>query len=94
MKLKKCLEEIENGKLDKRKLLKKLLSLTKQKQQNLGLKILTPNQILSRLPITLAQLKAGNNSEKFKNEIRQLLYSLYRSKKLTKQLYKSLIDII
>ena len=59
-----------------------------------GLKILTPNQMLSRLPITLAQLKAGNNSEKLKNEIRQLLYSLYRSKKLTKQLYKSLIDII
>ena len=59
-----------------------------------GLKILTPNQMLSRLPISLAQLKAGNNSEKLKNEIRQLLYSLYRSKKLTKQLYKSLIDII
>ena len=56
-----------------------------------GLKILTPNQMLSRLPITLAQLNAGNNSEKLKNEIRQLLYSLYRSKK---QLYKSLIDII
>ena len=53
--------------------------------------------MLSRLPITLAQLKAGNNSEKFKNKIRQLLYSLYRSKKLTKQykkLYKNLIDII
>ena len=48
----------------------------------------------SILPITLAQLKAGNNSEKLKNEIRQLLYSLYRSKKLTKQLYKSLVDII
>ena len=47
-----------------------------------GLKILTPNQMLSRLPITLAQLKAGNNFEKLKNEIRQLLYSLYRSKKL------------
>ena len=59
-----------------------------------GLKILTSNQMLSRLPISLAQLKAGNNSEKLKNEIRQLLYSLYRSKKLTKQLYKSLIDII
>ena len=58
------------------------------------LKILTPNQMLSRLPITLAQLKAGNNSEKLKNEIRQLLCSLYRSKKLTKQLYKSLVDII
>ena len=57
-----------------------------------GLKILTPNQMLNRLPITLAQLKAGNNSEKLKNEIRQLLYSLYRSKKLIKQLYKSLID--
>ena len=50
--------------------------------------------MLSRLPITLAQLKAGNNSEKHKNETRQLLYSLYRPKKLTKQLYKSLIDII
>ena len=51
-----------------------------------GLKILTPSQMLSRLPISLAQLKAGKNSEKLKNEIRQLLYSLYRSKKLTKQL--------
>ena len=48
-----------------------------------GLKILTPNQILGRLPITLAELKAGSNSEKRKNEIRQLLYSFYRSKKLT-----------
>ena len=65
-----------------------------REKQGQGLKILTPNQILSRLPITLAQLKAENNSEKLKNEIRQLLYSLYRSKKLTKQLYKSLIDII
>ena len=64
-----------------------------RKQQGLGLKILTPNQMLSRLPITSAQLKVGNNSEKLKNEIRQLLYFLYRSKKLTKQLYKSLIDI-
>ena len=59
-----------------------------------GLKILTPNQMFSILPIILAQLKAGNNSEKRKNEIRQLLYSLYRSKKPTKQLYQSLIDII
>ena len=65
-----------------------------RQQHGQGLKILTPNQMLSRLPIYLAQLKAGNNSEKLKNEIRQLLYSLYRSKKLTKQLYKSLIDII
>ena len=50
--------------------------------------------MLSRLPITLAQLKAGNNSEKLKSEIRQLLYSLYKTKKLTKQHYKSLVDII
>ena len=76
------------------KIVKEILEFNKQKQQGLGLKILTPNQMLSRLPITLAQLKAGNNSEKLKNEIRQLLYSLYRSKKLTKQLCKSLIDII
>ena len=74
------------------KIVKEILEFNKQKGQ--GLKILTPNQMFSRLPITLAQLKAGNNSEKLKNEIRQLLYSLYRSKKLTKQLYKSLIDII
>ena len=59
-----------------------------------GLKILTPNQTLSRLPISFAELKAGNNSEKLKNEIRQLLHSLYRSKKHIKRLYKSLIDII
>ena len=50
-----------------------------------GLKILTPDQMLSRLPITLAQLKVGNNSQNLINEIRQLLYSLYRSKKLPKQ---------
>ena len=87
-------EEIENEKPDKiLKVVEEILKFNKQKQQGLGLKILTPNQMLSRLPITLAQLKAGNNSEKLKNEIRKLLYS-YRSKKLTKQLYKSLIDII
>ena len=50
--------------------------------------------MLSGLPITLAQLNAGNNSEKLKNEIMQLLYSLYRSKKRTKQIYKTLIDTI
>ena len=46
-----------------------------------GIKILTPNQMLNRLPLALAQLQAGNNSNKLKNEIWQLLYSLYRSKK-------------
>ena len=69
-------------------------SAAQEKQVAKDLKILTPNQMLSRLPISLVQLKAGNNSEKLKNEIRQLLYSLCRSKKLTKKLYKSFIDII
>ena len=75
-------------------IVERTLELNSENQLGKGLKILTPNQMLSRLPISLAQLKAGNNSEKLKNEIRQLLYSLYRSKKLTKQLYKSLTDII
>ena len=65
----------------------------RRNQQRKGVKILTQNQLLSRLPISLAPLKAENNSEKLKNEIRQILYSLYRSKKLTKEIYKSLIDI-
>ena len=65
----------------------------RRNQPGPGLKILTWNQMLHRLPISSAQLKAGNNSEKLRNEIRQLLYYLYRSKKLTKQLYKSLIGI-
>ena len=54
----------------------------RRNQREQGLKILTPNQMLRILPITLAQLNAGNNSEKLKNEIRQLLYSLCRSKNL------------
>ena len=75
-------------------IVEEIIEFNEQNQSGIGLKILTPNQMFSRLPITLARLKAGNNSEKLKNEIRQLLYSLYRSKKLTKKLYKSLIDII
>ena len=75
-------------------IVERILELNSENQLGKGLKTLTPNQMLIRLPISLAQLKAGYNSEKFKNEIRQLLYSLYRSKKLTKQFYKSLIDII
>ena len=66
------------------KVVKKILDINKRSQEGKGIKILTPNQMLSRLPITLAQLKARNNSEKLKNEIRQLLYFLYRSKNVTK----------
>ena len=50
-----------------------------------GLKILTPKQMLQRLPIALAQVKAGNNSENLLNEIRQIVYSLYQSKEITKK---------
>ena len=76
------------------KIVKEILDFNKEIQkQGSGLKILSPNQMLSRLRITLAQLNAGKNSEKLKNEIGQLLYSLYGSKKLTTQIYKSLIDI-
>ena len=64
------------------KIIEEILDFNKKIQKQ-RVKILTPNQMLSRLPISLAQLKAGNNSEKLKNEIRQILYSLYRSKKLT-----------
>ena len=58
------------------------------------IKILTSDQALRRLSITLAQLKARNNFEKLKNEIRQLLHSSYRSKKLTKTIYNNLINVI
>ena len=59
-----------------------------------GLKILTNKQMLNRLPILLAQILAGNSSSKLKNEIRQILYSLYRSKVLTKTVYNNLIKAI
>ena len=56
-----------------------------------GLKILTPKQMIQRLPIALAQVKAGNNSENLLNEIRQIIYSLYQSKEITKKVYNNLI---
>ena len=59
-----------------------------------GLNILTNKQMLNRLPILLAQIQAGNNSIKLKNETRQILYSLYRSKALTKTIYNKLIKSI
>ena len=70
------------------------MKFNEQKQSGKGFTILTPTQMLRRIPITLAQLKAVNNSEKLKNEIRQLLYSLYRSKNMTKQVYNNLIKYI
>ena len=68
--------------------------LAKEEQEDKGLKILTPNQMLKRLPIALAQIKAGNNSESLLNEIRQIVYSLYRSKEITKKVYNNIINSI
>ena len=59
-----------------------------------GLKILTPKQMLQRLPIAVAQIKAGNNSENLLNEIRQIAYSLYQSKEITKKIYNHIIKSI
>ena len=59
-----------------------------------GLKILTPKQMLQRLPIALAQVKAGNDSENLLNDIRQIVYSLYQSKQITKKVHNSIIKPI
>ena len=75
-------------------IVEEILKFNKQKQEGQGIKILTPNQMLSRLPISLAQLQAGNSSEKLKNEIRQLFYSLYHSENMAKQVYNNLIKPI
>ena len=64
------------------------------RQEGDRLKILTPNQMLKRLPIALAQIKAGNNSESLLNEIRQIVYSLYRSKEITKKVCNHIIKSI
>ena len=59
-----------------------------------GLKILTPKQMLQRLPIALEQVKAGNNSESLLNEIKQIVYSLYQSKQITKKVYNNIFKSI
>ena len=75
-----------------------IFQVSKESQKGEGanemLKILTPNQMLKRLPIALAQVKSGNNSENLLNEIRQIVYSLYRSKEITKKVYNNIINSI
>ena len=76
-----------------------MLSETKNKAKNQttkgeGLKIVTPEQMFQRLPIALAQVKAGNNSESLLNEIRQIVYSLYQSKEISKKVYNNIIKLI
>ena len=65
-----------------------------KEQEGTGLKILTPNQMFKRLPIALAQIKAGNNSEILLNEIKQIVYSLCRPKEITKKVYNNIINSI
>ena len=66
----------------------------KTEQDRTGLKVLTPKQLLQRLPIALAQVKAGNNSKNLLNEIRQIVYPLYQSKEITKKVYNNRIKSI
>ena len=65
-----------------------------QKTIGKGLKILTPKQILQRLPIALVQVKAGNTSENLLNKIRQIIYSLYRAEEITKKVYDNIMNPI
>ena len=64
------------------------------KQEGAGLKILTPKQMLQRFSKSLAQVKVGNNSQSLSNEIRQIVYSLYQSKKITKNVYINILKSI
>ena len=64
----------------------------KAKTEGKGLKVMTLAQMLRRLPIAMAQVKAGNNSQALKNKIRQMLYSLYQGKQLTKKIYQDLMS--
>ena len=59
-----------------------------------GLKILTPKQILQRLPVALSQMKVGNTSENVLNKIRKIIYSLYQEKETTKKLYNNIMNSI
>ena len=63
-------------------------------KQGRGLKILTPKQMPQILPIALAQIKAGNSSKSLLTEIRQIVYSLYQSKEITKKVYNNIIKSI
>ena len=77
-----------------------IFQVSKKSQEGEGakegerIKILIPNQMLKRLPIAPAQIKAGNNLESVLNEIRQIVYSLYRSKENTKKVYNNIINSI
>ena len=68
--------------------------VSEAKNEGKGLKILTPKQLVQRLPIALAQVKAGNNSQNLLKEIRQIAYSLYQLKEITKKVYNKIIKSV
>ena len=95
--------DIEDQKLDiatggdnerRKSVIEKISKFSDKEESEIGkgLKIMTPEQMITRLPILLAQKQAGNNSQKLNNEIRQITYSLYRSKNLSKTVYNHLIN--
>ena len=92
--MERALKDVLKMKNDNKRLVllfKHVINLIRRSSAGRGLKILTPQQMLTRLPILLAQIQAGNNSQKLKNEARQLLYSPYKSKMITKTVYNTLI---
>ena len=89
--MQKKLPEINGNNLVE--IVKLILEFNQLDQEGSDLRILTPSQMLGGLPISLAQLEAGNNSGKLKNEIRQVLYPLNRSKKLTKQIARDHLNM-
>ena len=97
----KTIENVENLYESKENVVQMFISYPREKsrhiyesQQAKRLKILTPKQMLQRLPISLAQIKAGNNPESLLNEIRQIVYSLHQSKEITKRVYNYIIKSI
>ena len=88
------IENVFNLLNDNTRIRSEVIYKANKKNTRTRLKILTPKQLLQRLPIALAQEKAGNNSENLLNEIRQIVYSLYQSKQITKKVYNNIIKSI
>ena len=98
---KKTIDNINNLYKSREKVVKMFNDYAKNMSRNIydskqgtGLKILTPKQMLQRLPIALAQIKAGNNSQSLLNEIGQIVYCLYQSKEISKKVYNNIIKSI
>ena len=95
---KKRIDNIKNLCNSREEVVKMFNDYTRNMSRNIyyiyGLEILTPKQMFQRLPIFLAQIKAGNNSQSLLNEIRQIVYSLYQSKEISKKLYNNILKSI